>query len=583
MKDEQFTLHARIEDSHWWFVARRRIVAKVVKRVLPANSRFTVVDVGCGTGANIGAFADSHDCWGLDISETAIELARRRFPAVQFNVGSVSDASTFAILSKADCVLVLDVLEHVADDFEFASELLRAMKPGAFLIITVPADLSLWSPHDVYLDHYRRYDVQRLQKLWSGLPVTCRLLSHFNSRLHPLIKATRFVNRLRGSTVGRCGTDLFQLPRWIASVPCGIMANESHRLVKALDGDVSRNYHRGVSLMAVLQRNEGDIRVRRRPRGTTEDINPALTLADAARYVSAREASSIQNTIVIPCYNESNRLRVDDFVAFVDENPNWNLLFVDDGSTDDTWEILQALVDREGSQMQAIRLAFNSGKAEAVRRGIAAAIASHSAVVGYWDADLATPLNEVERLAAVLDADPACEIVLGARVKLLGRRIQRTRHRHILGRLFATAASFALKLPVYDTQCGAKLFRVTPAIRYAFESPFVSRWIFDVEVIGRYLAANPRKPNRPNAIVEVPLLQWADVHGSKLTCRSFMKAGFDLFRAWNYLRKLRSLHLHDAQTFEPRPDPSVMVSQCELSAGELVSLNAGEDLGGFQP
>ena len=111
---------------------------------------------------------------------------------------------------------------------------------------------------------------------------------------------------------------------------------------------------------------------------------------------------------------------------------------------------------------------------------------------GIFDADLATPLRAVDDFLAVLRDRPAVEFVLGSRVMLLGRDIKRKATRHYLGRVFATAVSHALDLPVYDTQCGAKILRVNAATATLFDTPFRSAWIFDVELIARYLAAAGR-------------------------------------------------------------------------------------------
>lgn len=542
MRDEQFHLHSKIEDSHWWFVARRRIIFNLVNSLLPSDKGGVIADVGCGTGANIGAFSKTHQCLGVDISETAIKLAEQRFPDVTFKVGSVQDPSISNSISQADCVLLLDVLEHIQDDFAFLSELLGAMKPGGYLVMTVPADLALWSPHDVYLDHFRRYDPERLQQVWSGLPVDVRLLSHFNARLYPFIKSVRSLSKLRGNTVGHSGTDLFQLPGWVSYFPREIMFSESNRLVEALNGKESRKFKAGVSLVAVLQRKEGAITVRHRPSSVPIDFNFDLT-ARQKEPTSIKPSVNWQRTIVVPCYNEAKRINLDEFASFMHENPQWNFLFVDDGSKDRTWEVLETLANREGSQAHAIRLSRNSGKAEAVRLGILTAINRGARIVGYWDADLATPLSEVNRLAKLLDTRPDCDLVLGSRVKLLGHQVKRSASRHFLGRAFATTASFVLGLPVYDTQCGAKLMRATYAIRNAFSEPFISKWIFDVEMIGRYIKSLPSTEAAADKIAEVPLAEWKDVKGSKLTPFSFVRAGFDLIRVSSSLSRQKKVHV----------------------------------------
>src|SRR5687767_15068176 len=190
--------------------------------------------------------------------------------------------------------------------------------------------------------------------------------------------------------------------------------------------------------------------------------------------------------LVIPCYNEAARLDTNAFVRFVEARSDVGLLFVDDGSTDSSLQVLEDLVGRAAGKIDTLALPRNHGKAHAVQRGVAAAIEKEPGLVGYWDADLATPLDAIDEFIEVLDARPDIDIVIGSRVKLLGRRIDRHAHRHYAGRVFATAASLALGLEVYDTQCGAKIFRVNPQIRRVFATPFVSKWVFDVELLARY-------------------------------------------------------------------------------------------------
>ena len=127
-------------------------------------------------------------------------------------------------------------------------------------------------------------------------------------------------------------------------------------------------------------------------------------------------------------------------------------------------------------------------------------------ITGFWDADLATPLEQIVDLAAVLLADPKLLMVFGARVRLLGRNIQRQPVRHYLGRCFATTASTLLRLPIYDTQCGAKLFRITPELGVVLADPFQSRWIFDVELLARFMARHRGAPDAVrDRIYEYPL------------------------------------------------------------------------------
>ena len=155
-----------------------------------------------------------------------------------------------------------------------------------------------------------------------------------------------------------------------------------------------------------------------------------------------------------------------------------------------TLEILESLKAGMPAQIEVLDKKVNTGKGEAVRSGLLRAIQSGAPYVGFWDADLATPLNAIGDLLGVLLSQPEVNIVLGSRVRLLGRNIERRAARHYLGRIFATCVSLVLDLPVYDTQCGAKLFRVTPEIQQVFQEPFSSRWIFDVELLARYVTLN---------------------------------------------------------------------------------------------
>lgn len=222
-------------------------------------------------------------------------------------------------------------------------------------------------------------------------------------------------------------------------------------------------------------------------------------------------------TVVVPCFNEAERLDAGPLLEFAAGPPGANLLFVNDGSTDATGERLAAIVDARPDRVRALTLETNRGKAEAVRRGLQLALEGGARVVGYLDADLSTPPRELVRMAAALE-QPGVQAAIGARIALLGTDIARKAARHYLGRVFASLASLILRARIYDTQCGAKLFRASPALAAALAEPFISRWAFDIELLGRLLAGTGGQPALPlSAIVEVPLDTWHDVQGSKLS------------------------------------------------------------------
>ena len=233
--------------------------------------------------------------------------------------------------------------------------------------------------------------------------------------------------------------------------------------------------------------------------------------------------------LVVPCYNEAGRLSPAPFLAFVREHRDAALLFVDDGSTDGTPRVLAEIEAAGEGRVSRMALRRNSGKAVAVREGMLAAFDRGAALAGYWDSDLATPLSAVPRFLEVLDRHPGVDIVIGSRVKLMGRQIARSPLRHYVGRVFATAASLALGLAVYDTQCGAKIFRACEPVRRVFAAPFRSAWVFDVEILARYADAVGR--SRAEAgVYELPLARWVDVPGSKVKPWHGVRAAWDLLR-----------------------------------------------------
>lgn len=234
--------------------------------------------------------------------------------------------------------------------------------------------------------------------------------------------------------------------------------------------------------------------------------------------------------VVIPCYNEALRLDQSEFLRLL-EVPSISLLFVDDGSTDETRALLSELVAREPDRMSLLPLDPNRGKAEAVRQGLMHALDAEPAIVAFLDADLATPIDEVVRLTKMAQESDA-DAIIGSRIAHLGTEIDRSWHRHLLGRVFATGASIALAAPVYDTQCGAKFFRASPLLARALDEKFHSRWAFDVELLGRLLAEDAN-------IIEVPLKRWVDVPGSKVSVRSMIKAGADLVQIRALLARRR--------------------------------------------
>ncbi len=258
-------------------------------------------------------------------------------------------------------------------------------------------------------------------------------------------------------------------------------------------------------------------------------------------------------TIVIPCFNESRRLSPNAFLAFLDRNEGIHFLLVNDGSTDDTLSCLFALADAQPNRIQVLDLPQNGGKAEAVRLGMCHALQYEVAHVGFWDADLATPLDEIVRFIDILDRHPSIQLVIGTRLTLSGHVIERSPVRGILGRIFARTASLLTGIRIHDTQCGAKLFRKTDALFSVLQMPFSSKWIFDVELLVRLTSYHNRITQ--DWIYEQPLDRWHDVAGSRLRLRDFVAAPREL--AGIYLAERRAKEIGRITTSETGSDSSV--------------------------
>ncbi len=234
----------------------------------------------------------------------------------------------------------------------------------------------------------------------------------------------------------------------------------------------------------------------------------------------------MKTIVVVPCYNESKRLRQDDFLHYVEQNDDVAFLFANDGSRDNTLEVLQELTAKH-ERLLMLDIQPNGGKAEAVRKGMLYAAEQYKPdYIAFWDADLATPLEEIEPM--VKWADKGYDAVMGLRLMRLGAKVKRKTMRHYLGRCFATVASMMLKLPVYDTQCGSKLFR-REVVEAIFQEQFITRWLFDVELLARYKQRYGVE-QAIQKIYEYPLFQWEDVDGSQLKSRDFFKAPLELIK-----------------------------------------------------
>jgi dolichyl-phosphate beta-glucosyltransferase len=232
--------------------------------------------------------------------------------------------------------------------------------------------------------------------------------------------------------------------------------------------------------------------------------------------------------IVVPCYNEALRLNVAAFLAYALTSADCDFLFCNDGSTDTTALLLEEMRSKAPNRIIIHTMPQNRGKAEAVRAGVLLAAESAGyGYIGFWDADLATPLDEISRLLSVFKEKSSSRLAMCSRIKRMGAVVVRSETRHYLGRVFSTFSSIILKLPVYDTQCGAKIF--SSAVVSIFKEPFVSRWLFDVELLARF-RNQFGKEEALKRIDEVPVSTWREIAGSKLRFRHMLMVPVELLR-----------------------------------------------------
>lgn len=239
--------------------------------------------------------------------------------------------------------------------------------------------------------------------------------------------------------------------------------------------------------------------------------------------------------IVIPCYNEAKRLDTNAFIEYFTNNNYKYVCFVNDGSTDNTLSVLESLKKQIGSNCSIINLKQNAGKAEAVRQGFLQNIDNDFDYIGFFDADLSTPITELDYFIDFNMGELKHDIIMGSRLSRMGAKINRKTRRHYMGRVFSTFASEVLNLKVYDTQCGAKLFS-KKFYTSIFEEKFISNWLFDIELIYRSLNIYGRE-YVINSVIEIPLNSWEDIDGSKLKLYDFIKAPIDLIRIKNHYKK----------------------------------------------
>ena len=237
--------------------------------------------------------------------------------------------------------------------------------------------------------------------------------------------------------------------------------------------------------------------------------------------------------IVIPCYNEFERLAHSDFESFLNQRQNISLLFVNDGSNDETITILKKLNQSKSNRIDIINLKKNEGKAFAVKTGMNFFLEKKKFdKIAFLDADLSTSLEECYALSKKVNSK--IKFVFGSRIRKIDNNINRLYHRFIIGRILATFISRILNLPIYDSQCGCKIFN-SELIPVAFNDHFLTKWLFDVEIFFR-LKNHFGSENLIAFSKETPLKSWKDMGGSKIRLSYGFWVWFDLIKIYRFYK-----------------------------------------------
>ncbi|WP_116219175.1 MULTISPECIES: response regulator [unclassified Allomuricauda] len=225
--------------------------------------------------------------------------------------------------------------------------------------------------------------------------------------------------------------------------------------------------------------------------------------------------------VVIPCYNEADRLSGKEFQDFARKHPGYHLCFVNDGSTDNTLEVLEEIRKGNEDSISIYDCEKNGGKAEAVRQGILhLAKDGQFDYMGYLDADLSTDFTDFDELVRTIEKS-TFDIVSGSRISRMGADITKESARKIISKTINLAIQKILGMPFKDTQCGAKVMRPSTVIA-VFDKPFKTRWLFDVEIFIR-MGKIYGKEKATSLICEQPLKRWIHADGSKLSMKDSIK------------------------------------------------------------
>jgi len=227
--------------------------------------------------------------------------------------------------------------------------------------------------------------------------------------------------------------------------------------------------------------------------------------------------------VIVPCFNEADRLNLFYFNELSKiQNTIW--IFIDDGSTDNTSQILKKHSMK--TNVMNLRIDRNVGKSKAIAHGVDFASHEFSNIewIGFLDSDGAFALEDVSRIIKMANSIKRYDAIYSSRVKMAGRNIKRNNARHILARLITSLFGLAWREIPYDTQSGFKLYRYSDDYKSMFMEPFKTKWFFDIEFSIRYLKYKEKEIN----VWEEPVTSWFDIPGSKINYRQVFRISLEV-------------------------------------------------------
>jgi len=242
MDAEAYKEMIELQEEHWWFVARRDVIQSFIKIQMPQGSQSKVLEIGCGVGGNIGLLSQSGHYRGIDMHKPAIDYCSEKYPQFEFQCTRVEDIPQEFSSNKFDSIYLLDVLEHIDDQVAILKSTQNYLTQSGKILLTVPAFKFLWSPHDEFVHHVRRYTKADLKKVLEDSGYKVERISYFNSILFPLALIQRLGMRMLNK---KLNTHL-STPPTIVNWPFKVIFTQEAWILKRINLPV------GLSIIAVV-------------------------------------------------------------------------------------------------------------------------------------------------------------------------------------------------------------------------------------------------------------------------------------------------------------------------------------------